>query len=288
MKKATAVLLALVIVLSLSACGKSKNVTQTEQLIESIGQVTIDSKDLIVQAQNTYDALSEKEKAEVENYSVLEKAQNDLAVAEEEYKQELAIDRFVAFIKENPVSFEDADFSKGFIDLGLIEEYKNELALIQESRIDSGKVPEITYAEGVVRLEEKAEYNDFIMCIYQTRDDVKAAFEEIQAVADAGSNVNLTVAFSKFNSAASHFESAQVAAEKYNQDAKMISDLTECYRILHNSSTNTATGVYTKSSLLTQIGFESISEQTTKYNVLWIMAEAVIDEAKSLLDGTQQ
>ena len=68
----------------------------------------------------------------------------------------------------------------------------------------------------------------------------------------------------------------------------MVSDLTDCYRILHNSATNTATGVYTKSTLLVQLGTESISEQTTKYNILWILADSVIDEAKSILDAAQQ
>lgn len=75
MKKIISLLLALVICLSLCACGKSQAVRAVEEAIQAIGEVSTDSKNAIENADNLYNALSSKEKDQVENYNILEQAQ---------------------------------------------------------------------------------------------------------------------------------------------------------------------------------------------------------------------
>lgn len=71
MKKIISLILALVMCLSLCACGKSEAVVKVEELISAIGEVTLESKGAIESAQEAFNALTEEEKAEVENYYVL-------------------------------------------------------------------------------------------------------------------------------------------------------------------------------------------------------------------------
>lgn len=71
MKKAISLILALAMCLLLCACGKSEAVLNVEELISAIGEVSIESKNAIDEAQKAFDALSTDEKAEVENYFIL-------------------------------------------------------------------------------------------------------------------------------------------------------------------------------------------------------------------------
>lgn len=78
MKKAVALVLCAVMLLSLCACGKSKAVKSVETSIASIGEVTLDSETQITDARKAYDALSKEEKDSVENYSTLKEAEAQL------------------------------------------------------------------------------------------------------------------------------------------------------------------------------------------------------------------
>lgn len=71
MKKMISILLVFAMVLPLCGCGKSKAVTNVEELISAIGEVSLESGEAIASAQRAYDALTGKEKAEVENYNQL-------------------------------------------------------------------------------------------------------------------------------------------------------------------------------------------------------------------------
>lgn len=62
MKKTISLLLALVLCLSLCACGKSQAAKECEKLITAIGDVSIDSKDAIEAAERAYSALTADEK----------------------------------------------------------------------------------------------------------------------------------------------------------------------------------------------------------------------------------
>lgn len=89
MKKGLFLLLALVMMLSLTACGKSEAVANVEELISAIGEVSLESKSAIDSAQQAFDALTEEEKAEVENYFVLVESQNSFKQLEELEEQRL-------------------------------------------------------------------------------------------------------------------------------------------------------------------------------------------------------
>lgn len=74
MKKAIPLVLAVVMCLSLCACGKSEKVISVEHLISSIGEVSIESTDIVNTARDAYNALSDKDKEKVENANTLHDA----------------------------------------------------------------------------------------------------------------------------------------------------------------------------------------------------------------------
>ena len=74
MKKIISLLLALALCLSLCACGKSEAVKNVETLIESIGSITLASKEAISLADEAFSALSVEEKEKVLNFDVLSNA----------------------------------------------------------------------------------------------------------------------------------------------------------------------------------------------------------------------
>lgn len=82
-KRILSLVLCVVICLGLCACGKSQSVRAVETAIDRIGTVSLDSEDLIVEAEELYDGLTEKEQGQVSNYDVLIDARDrydDLAV----------------------------------------------------------------------------------------------------------------------------------------------------------------------------------------------------------------
>lgn len=85
MKKAITLLLAVVVCLSLCACGKSEAVKNVETLIDTIGEVTLDSEATIAAAEEAYAALTAEEKEKVENYDLLTDARAVFDPIKEEY-----------------------------------------------------------------------------------------------------------------------------------------------------------------------------------------------------------
>ena len=64
----TILLLSLILMCGLlCSCGKSDAVKNVELLIDEIGEVTVDSEEDIKKEEEAYNALSEKEKKQVEN-----------------------------------------------------------------------------------------------------------------------------------------------------------------------------------------------------------------------------
>lgn len=70
-KKTISLALVLAMLLSLCACGKSEAVSNVEALIEAIGEVSADSENAVIAAEEAYNALTDKEKEKVENYAAL-------------------------------------------------------------------------------------------------------------------------------------------------------------------------------------------------------------------------
>ena len=76
MKKAISLLLALVLCLSLTACGKSEAVKNVEAMIDALGEITLESIDAIRSAEDAYNALTADEQKKVENYKSLTAARD--------------------------------------------------------------------------------------------------------------------------------------------------------------------------------------------------------------------
>ena len=75
-KKVAIVLVLLVFVCMMIACGKSREAKNVEQLIRDIGTVTIDSEDAISVAEKAYNDLPEELKGQVGNYDSLLEARS--------------------------------------------------------------------------------------------------------------------------------------------------------------------------------------------------------------------
>lgn len=78
MKRAVSLILALIICLSLCACGKSEEVKAVEEKIASIGEVSIEKADIIQEVNQAYEALSDEDKEKVENFDILQKSMDAL------------------------------------------------------------------------------------------------------------------------------------------------------------------------------------------------------------------
>lgn len=76
MKKTIAAILALVMILSLTACGKSEAAKAADAKIDAIGEVTLDSGTAIANAENAVKALSEEDLNALSGRSKLEKARD--------------------------------------------------------------------------------------------------------------------------------------------------------------------------------------------------------------------
>ena len=84
-------ILVLCICLSLVGC-KSAAVRKTEKMIDEIGEVSLERAQVITVAMESYAALTEEEKEEVENFELLEESLKELTVLENVAAVEAAID----------------------------------------------------------------------------------------------------------------------------------------------------------------------------------------------------
>lgn len=154
MKKRIAVFLAALMLLSLCGC-KSKAAKETDELILKIGEVTASSTDEVERAQGAYDALSDKEKTQVENYALLEQAQKELAEA----KRARAISEFEKFAKNTPYKAKEGG-SLFEVDTELVEKYIEKAADLREMGVTDEECPALLYADMVAEIGEYAKYAD--------------------------------------------------------------------------------------------------------------------------------
>ena len=151
MKKTFALILLVCMCFSLCAC-KSNNVEEVEALIRGIGTVTLESEQEIAEIQKKYNMLTEKEKAQVENYSVLSNAINELDTLTAEGRLESAyVLREQGEIKQALAIFEEFE-KEGEINsclhlLPFEEAYKNAIEDIKDTllRPDSLIIYEVDF-----------------------------------------------------------------------------------------------------------------------------------------------
>ena len=74
MKKITALILALVMVLALGGCGKSEAAQAVDDQIAALGEITLESEGAIAEAEAAVDALAEEDRSQLENTAALEEA----------------------------------------------------------------------------------------------------------------------------------------------------------------------------------------------------------------------
>lgn len=78
MKRIIAFMLVVVLALSVAGCGKSEAAKIVDDQILAIGTVTLESEAAVIAAENAYAALTEEQKAELDNYAILVSARSTL------------------------------------------------------------------------------------------------------------------------------------------------------------------------------------------------------------------
>lgn len=78
MKKLSVILLSILLSFNLISCGKSEEVKNVQKLISKIDSITLDTKDLIILAEDSYKSLPADEKLDVKNYDDLQSARLEL------------------------------------------------------------------------------------------------------------------------------------------------------------------------------------------------------------------
>lgn len=92
-KQIKVVLISLTVAIILTSCGKSDAARSVDNQILSIGEVTIESEEVIAEIEQTYQKLSEKEKKTIDNYAQLKEARDLL-----DAKKALIVDDAIAKI----------------------------------------------------------------------------------------------------------------------------------------------------------------------------------------------
>ena len=110
LKRHFVILLSVIMLLTLCACAENKQVKAVEDLISSIGKVTLDSQSQIEEARTAYDALDDENRTNVQNYKVLTDAKTRF---EEIQPVELTVDNFKHYVS---VEFEYSDYESTYGD----------------------------------------------------------------------------------------------------------------------------------------------------------------------------
>ena len=99
MKKIISLAMCLILLLSLCACGKSKQAKAVEEQISTIGDVSLEKEAAILSTLENYNQLSDDEKETVENYSILKNA-IDTINALKQAEIETALEEIETLIKQ--------------------------------------------------------------------------------------------------------------------------------------------------------------------------------------------
>ena len=111
MKIQREIIIVLGMALLLTGCGKSKEAQAVDDQIVAIGEVSLESEELIVVAENAYSALSSDDKDSVEGYGKLKAAREEYDKLVEEQKPLLISDKIKA-VNEDPLSYSKDEIKK--------------------------------------------------------------------------------------------------------------------------------------------------------------------------------
>lgn len=160
MKQVLILALCAMMVLTLCAC-KSKQAKAVDEQILAIGEVTAESGDAITAAEEAYDALSDKDRTDVENYAVLTAAreQYDVCVVQD-------LEDFVAENRYPTAQSINADGS--IIDMELVNAYDQKLTEYTAHGGTADATDAYAYAEKVVSLKQYEPQLEFLRCVEST------------------------------------------------------------------------------------------------------------------------
>ena len=151
MKKILSIIVCSVLLLSLVGCVKSDAAKNVDELIAGIGEVTLESEEKITSAEEAYEALTDKEKGQIENKNNLDEARNKYNILLEEKKAKEE--------EEKLKKLEDAISVMGEATLDNLEtietvwEEYNLLSTEQKEKISNAKIIE----DAMVKLEQLKE-----------------------------------------------------------------------------------------------------------------------------------
>ena len=179
MKRIAALVLAFISLMSLSACGKSKAAKAADELIISIGTVTLDSETDIIKAEEAVAALSSKDLEDLENIELLNSSRAKFDELEAAEQQRLEEERVINLVT-----------SESWFGIFEGDEYKfnedgsgSHDGVTIEYKIDDGKIFITEGAAGTIKVElaidESGSNVKLVMSNADTYYVQEAAFDSI-------------------------------------------------------------------------------------------------------------
>lgn len=197
--------------------------------------------------------------------------------------QELKMEEYNRFCEEHPYSVNIRDYSRDtLVETDLIMRYAEIIGELNELGVTEEQCPKIVYGQRIVSLSEYEEFNEFIRCFYSTKkfyDDADQCFSNAAKSLQAGKN---DLSYSSLKEAASKYESAYDIVLQYNQESPHVAELAECLKMMYNGATNAATGIYTNSTFLANVGVESLKRQALVYSVLGSFVQKIVGEVEGI------
>ena len=210
MKKAILFFLGIVICLSLCSCGKSDSAKNCEKLIATIGVVTLESEDILIEAEEAYAALSEEDKKQIEDSA------NQLFAYREEFEQLRSEDRI-----KNVVKLIDS--------IGEVSNESEEAIMVAEDAIEklSDDEAEIISEAANKLVDIRKEYDALIEAekLAEMQENANVVIESISKIGTVTleSNVEISIAKELFSSLSSdeqalvcNYEILAKAEKEYN------------------------------------------------------------------------
>lgn len=197
---------------TLCGCATPK---KTVALIDAIGTVSLGSEAQIVEAEEAYNALSDKNKEKVTNYDVL-------VSARAEYDLLKAVDDYLTFFRDHPYTYLAEDYAVDpIVDTELIAAYEQALNAAQQAGVTVEMYPELEYAELVVSLKEYEGYEPFVRAILNNKEIYHEAMDKFShAILDVLLRDKIDEAIEEFDECSQLTRGALKNLEAYDPNAE--------------------------------------------------------------------